>query len=444
MKARYKTLVDAYAQAIRSGKLMAGSRLPTHRQLAAEHHISLATATRVYAELEAMGLVSGETGRGTFVREIALAVGHGIDQQAIAADVLDLNFNYPSLPGQGDRLREGLRQLANVGDIESHLRYQPHAGRLGDRDIIAHHLSAQGLATRAENVLIVNGAQHGLAVSVMGLLHPGDVVAVDALTYPGFKALAALYQLELLAIPVGDEGPDLDVLARLCQIRHVRAVYTMPTLHNPLGWVLSASQRRRLASIARQYDLLVIEDAAYAYLAARAPSPVASYAPERTVYVSGFSKDVATGIRVGMVVCPDAWRPALERAIRATTWNTPSVMSALVCQWIVDGTVSKLATQKRCDARLRQRLARDILGPLPIISHPDSWFLWLPLADESRADRVAKILMDQHISVSTAEPFCVTPNVPQAIRVALGSVSMEQLSVALAAVRAVIEYEQSR
>ena len=442
MKARYKTLVDAYALAIRSGKLVAGSRLPTHRRLAAEHHISLATATRVYAELEAMGLVSGETGRGTFVREIALAMGHGIDQQAIAADVLDLNFNYPSLPGQGDRLREGLRQLANVGDIESHLRYQPHAGRIGEREIIAHHLNTHGLTARAENVLIVNGAQHGLAVAVMGLLRPGDVVAVDALTYPGFKALAALYQLELLAIPVGDDGPDLNVLARLCRMRHLRAVYTMPTLHNPLGWVLNA--RQRLASIARQHDLLVIEDAAYAYLVTRMPSPVASYAPERTVYVSGFSKDVATGIRVGMVVCPEAWRPALERAIRATTWNTPSLMSALVCQWIVDGTVSQLAKQKRRDARQRQLLAREVLGPLPCISHPDSWFLWLPLAEESRADRVAKQLMDKQILVSTAEPFCVTTHVPQAIRVALGSVSMAQLRVALAAVREAIEYEQSR
>ncbi|MFV0265401.1 MAG: PLP-dependent aminotransferase family protein [Kluyvera sp.] len=444
MKARYKTLVDGYAKAIRCGQLKAGSRLPTHRRLAAEHHISLATATRVYTELEAMGLVSGETGRGTFVREIALAAGHGIDQQAIAADVLDLNFNYPSLPGQGDRLRDGLRQLANVGDIESHLRYQPHAGRAGDREIIARHLSAQGLVARAENVLIVNGAQHGLAVAVMGLLRPGDVVAVDALTYPGFKALAALYQLELLAIPATGQGPDLEALARLCQTRHLRAVYSMPTLHNPLGWVLNTRQRQRLASIARQYDLLIVEDAAYAYLAARAPSPLACYAPERTVYVSGFSKDVATGIRVGMVVCPDAWRPALERAIRATTWNTPSVMSALVCQWIVDGTVAQLAAQKRRDARQRQRLAREILGPIPCISHPDSWFLWLPLAEESRADRVAKRLMDKQISVSTAEPFCVTPNVPQAIRVALGSVPVAQLSDALATVREAIEYEQSR
>lgn len=103
MKARYKAVVDRYAQAIQSGQLPAGTRLPTHRTLAADEGISLATATRVYHELEAMGLVSGETGRGTFVRDIALPPGHGVDQQAVAADVVDLNFNYPSLPTQGMR-----------------------------------------------------------------------------------------------------------------------------------------------------------------------------------------------------------------------------------------------------------------------------------------------------------------------------------------------------
>ncbi|MBC7177250.1 MAG: aminotransferase class I/II-fold pyridoxal phosphate-dependent enzyme, partial [Klebsiella pneumoniae] len=209
MKARYKAVVDRYAQAIRSGQLPAGSRLPTHRTLAAGERISLATATRVYRELEEMGLVSGETGRGTFVRDLSLPPGHGVDQQVVAADVVDLNFNYPSLPEQGDALREALRQLAMAGDIDSHLRYQPHAGRLAERDIIARHLTCQHFAPDAENVLIVNGAQHGLAVTVMGLLRPGDVVAVDALTYSGFKVLAALYHLELAAIPCRPEGPDL-------------------------------------------------------------------------------------------------------------------------------------------------------------------------------------------------------------------------------------------
>ncbi|WP_374014293.1 PLP-dependent aminotransferase family protein [Klebsiella quasipneumoniae] len=444
MKARYKAVVDRYAQAIRSGQLPAGTRLSTHRTLAAEERLSLATATRVYRELEEMGLVSGETGRGTFVRDLSLPPGHGVDQQVVAADVVDLNFNYPSLPAQGDALREALRQLAMAGDIDSHLRYQPHAGRLAEREIIARHLTCRHFAPDAENVLIVNGAQHGLAVTVMGLLRPGDVVAVDALTYSGFKVLAALYHLELAAIPCRAEGPDLQALHTLCQQRRVRAVYTMPTLHNPLGWVLNAGQRQALADLARQHDLLIIEDAAYARLVSRPPPPVVSYAPERTVYVTGFSKNIATGLRVGVVISPPRYRPEIERAIRATTWNTPTLISSLICAWIEDGTVARFETQKRQDARQRQQVAREVLCGLPVVSHPDSYFVWLPLGEESRADRLANALMERRISVSTAEPFCVSATIPQALRIALGSVPFDSLRPALLNVRDAVEYEQSR
>ncbi|HBR1705856.1 PLP-dependent aminotransferase family protein [Klebsiella pneumoniae] len=444
MKARYKAVVDRYAQAIRSGQLPAGSRLPTHRTLAAGERLSLATATRVYRELEEMGLVSGETGRGTFVRDLSLPPGHGVDQQVVAADVVDLNFNYPSLPDQGDALREALRQLAMAGDIDSHLRYQPHAGRLAERDIIARHLTCQHFAPDAENVLIVNGAQHGLAVTVMGLLRPGDVVAVDALTYSGFKVLAALYHLELAAIPCRPEGPDLQALHTLCQQRRVRAVYTMPTLHNPLGWVLNTGQRQALADLARQHDLLIIEDAAYARLVSHPPPPVVSYAPERTVYVTGFSKNIATGLRVGVVISPPRYRPEIERAIRATTWNTPTLISSLICAWIEDGTVARFETQKRQDARQRQQVAREVLCGLPVVSHPDSYFVWLPLGEESRADRLANALMERRISVSTAEPFCVSTTIPQALRIALGSVPFDSLRPALLSVRDAVEYEQYR
>ena len=396
------------------------------------------------SQLEEMGLVSGETGRGTFVRDLSLPPGHGVDQQVVAADVVDLNFNYPSLPEQGDALREALRQLAMAGDIDSHLRYQPHAGRLAERDIIARHLTCQHFAPDAENVLIVNGAQHGLAVTVMGLLRPGDVVAVDALTYSGFKALAALYHLELAAIPCRPEGPDLQALHTLCQQRRVRAVYTMPTLHNPLGWVLNTGQRQALADLARQHDLLIIEDAAYARLVSHPPPPVVSYAPERTVYVTGFSKNIATGLRVGVVISPPRYRPEIERAIRATTWNTPTLISSLICAWIEDGTVARFETQKRQDARQRQQVAREVLCGLPVVSHPDSYFVWLPLGEESRADRLANALMERRISVSTAEPFCVSATIPQALRIALGSVPFDSLRPALLSVRDAVEYEQYR
>ncbi len=437
-RARYKQLVDALAADIRTGLLAPGTRLPTHRELAAREGLALVTASRVYAELEAMGLVSGETGRGTFVRETALPPGQGVDQPATAPGTLDLNFNYPALPGQAELLRGALRQLATTGDLEALLRYQPHAGRSHERAAVARYLARHGLAVEGERVLMVSGAQHGLATTVMALLKPGDVVAVDALTYPGFKVVAEAHGLELLAIPLSEQGPDLEALERLCQRRRVRAVYAMPTLHNPMGWVLDLAWRQRLVAIARAHGLLIIEDAAYAFLAQHAPAPLAALAPELTVYVSGFSKNVATGLRVGYVVAPPPWVPLLERAIRASTWNTPGVMTAMVCAWIEDGTVARLEQEKREDAQARQILAREALAGLANVSHPNAYFLWLPLPEEVRADQVAMALLREKVSVSTAEPFVSAGPVPHAIRLALGSLDMADLGVALARVRQVI------
>ena len=438
-EARYKTLVDALAAQIREGRLAPGTRLPTHRKLAASEGLALVTATRVYSELEAMGLVSGETGRGTFVREALLPRSLGIDQELAAAGMVDLNFNYPSLPGQAALLRSALRQLAASGDLDALLRYQPHAGRPHERASVARHLASRGLKLSADQVAIVSGAQHGLATTATALLNPGDVVAVDALTYPGFKVVAEANRLELAAIPAAGQGPDLDALEALCKRRRVRAVYAMPTLHNPLGWVMGASRRRQLVAIARRHGLLIIEDAAYAFLAPDPPDPLAALAPEATVYVSGLSKSVATGLRFGFVAAPAAWMPKIERAIRATTWNTPAVMTAIACAWLDEGIVGRLEAQKRQDAMTRQSIAAEVLTGLRTVRHPASYFVWLPLAEELRADKVAMALKAERISVSTAEPFATGAQVPHALRLALGSVELDALRDALEKVKRVID-----
>lgn len=435
---RYKGLVDSFAAEIRAGRLSPGTRLPTHRKLAAKHGLALVTASRVYAELEAMGLVSGETGRGTFVRETALSPNLGIDQQATATDMVDLNFNYPSLPGQAELLRAGLRQLASAGDLDALLRYQPHGGRQHERAAVARHLASRGLQVDAEQLVLVSGAQHGLAVTVQALFKPGDVVALDALSYPGFKVAAEAHGLELVPIAMLEHGPDLQALQQLCQSRRVKAVYAMPTMHNPLGLVMSLAWRQELVAIARQHGLLIIEDAAYAFLADQPPAPLAALAPELTVYVSGFSKSVSTGLRVGFVVAPMPLVAKLERAIRATTWNTPALMTALVCNWLEDGTVNRLEQEKRQDAMTRQALAGEIFAGDNYISHPASYFIWLPLPAEVRADQIAMALEREHISVSTAGPFASTEQVPHAIRLALGSVELDVLKQALEQVKAVI------
>ncbi len=82
---------------------------------------------------------------------------------------------------------------------------------------------------------------------------------------------------------------------------------------------------------------------------------------------------------MGVVISPPRYRPEIERAIRATTWNTPTLISSLICAWIEDGTVARFETQKRQDARQRQQVVREVLCGLPVVSHPDSYFVWLPL-----------------------------------------------------------------
>ncbi|CAM5363023.1 PLP-dependent aminotransferase family protein OS=Streptomyces tendae OX=1932 GN=F3L20_09915 PE=3 SV=1 [Streptomyces tendae] len=434
---RYKRLVDALAADIRTGRLAPGARLPTHRALAAREGIAVVTATRVYAELDAMGLVSREQGRGTFVRDIAVPAGHGIDQQAVATDAVDLSFNSPSLPGQADLLRQALREVATSGDLDSLLRYQPHRGRPQDRASVARHLRRRGITADADRILIANGAQHGLAITLMAMLGVGDVVAVDALTYPGFKVLAHAFHLDLEPIPTTAGGPDLDALERLCATRPVRAVYTMPTLQNPLGWVMPATDRARLIRIARQHGALIIEDASYAYLVEDPPPPLAATAPDITVYVSGLSKSIATGLRVGFVLAPPSAVPRLERAVRATTWNTPALTTAIACRWLDDGTADHLEARKRDDAGARQAVARQELAGLPLIGHPSSYFTWLPLPDDARADRLTATLARQRISVTTAEPFTTSAHTPQAIRLALGSTGLDSLRSTLRTVRRV-------
>jgi DNA-binding transcriptional MocR family regulator len=244
---------------------------------------------------------------------------------------------------------------------------------------------------------------------------------------------------------VTGHGPDLDALEQLCASRPVRAIYTMPTLHNPLGSVMSQPARARLAGIARRYGQLIIEDASYAYLAGNPPAPLARLAPDITVYVSGLSKSIATGLRVGYLAAPARLVPALERAIRATTWNTPALTVAIACRWLDDGTVDQFEAGKRDDARARQAIARDALAGLPMVSHPASYFTWLPLPEDARADRIAATLARHRISVSTAEPFTTTTtHTPQAIRLALGSACLDSLPSTLRTVARIISLDASQ
>ncbi|WP_131724997.1 aminotransferase class I/II-fold pyridoxal phosphate-dependent enzyme, partial [Mycobacteroides abscessus] len=100
-------------------------------------------------------------------------------------------------------------------------------------------------------------------------------------------------------------------------------------LHNPLGYILGASARERIAALAARHDFYIIEDATYAFLEPAAPPPVQTLTPERTFYIGSMSKNLASGLRIGYVVAPLTRRPALIRSLRATSWGASSIASAL-------------------------------------------------------------------------------------------------------------------
>jgi DNA-binding transcriptional MocR family regulator len=109
--------------------------------------------------------------------------------------------------------------------------------------------------------------------------------------------------------------------------------------------------------------------------------------------------------------------------------------TSIACRWIADGTVERLSALKREDATVRQGVARVELEGLEQVAHPSSYFTWLPLPADARADRLAATLAAQRISVSTAEPFATTRHTPQALRLALGSADLESLRSSLRIVR---------
>ncbi|WP_435659995.1 PLP-dependent aminotransferase family protein [Leisingera caerulea] len=433
-KARYTQLADLLSKAIREGKLAPGSRLPTHRAFAEASGVALATATRVYKELEHRGLVTGEAGRGTFVRDPGLPMTLGVHQSA-AEGVTDLVFNMPGEAADAAMLRAGLRRLAAAGDLEAMLRYQPHGGRMHERRIIAGHLSPLHGPICPEQLLVTSGSQHGLAATCLGLFNHGDAIAADTLTYPGFKSAAALRGLELVPVSAPQGIMDPEDLDRQCRQRKIRAVYLMPTVHSPLGAVMDEPARRRLLAVAERHSLLIIEDAAYAFLEPDPPPSFLALAPDRTVYTGGFSKNLATGLRLGYLIAPPPQTAPLLEVIRATTWNAPALISALVTGWIEDGTLSRSEENRRRDGAERQAICRSVFADLPIISHPNAGFAWLPLGKGVRAQPVVTRLKQQAISVSGAEPFATTAAAPQALRLAFGGVPKAELEGILQTVR---------
>lgn len=418
----YQRIVDALAADIANGRLRRGQQLPTHRALAHALGIDLTTVTRAYTEARQRGLTEARVGQGTFVAESRL--------QAHAAGgfrlQFDLSMNLPPQPIDADvegRITRGIAALQQETGIAPYLNYREPGGSEDERSAAAAWLRTRIPDAQGERLVICAGTQTALMSVLLALTSPGDVVLTDPLTYPGMKAAAAHTGLRLVGVPTDEFGMIPTALKAACRHNAPKAVYLIPTIHNPTTATMPRSRREEIADIIRANDLLLLEDDAYGTLAPDAV-PLAALIPERTWYMATLSKCIAPGLRVSFLLTPD--RAAAARAgdaLRATVQMPVSLMVALVARWLRDGSADAMIRAIRDEAAARQRIAVQALAGLPFAAHPKGHHIWVPLPRRWSRAEFAAHLQRQGLAVVTSEAFSVDEAPPHAIRVSLGAAS---------------------
>lgn len=433
---KYLALADALADAVRDGTLLPGERLPTHRDLADALHVTVGTITRAYAEAQRRGLVTGTVGRGTFVAR-AVAVDPSMSAgRPFAPGTVELGLVTPP-PPEPD-LAEALRRLARRPDLDRLMHYHVQPGLPHHRAAGAAWAGRCGLDARPSDVLVCAGAQHALTVALLGLLRPGQRIACDALTYPGLKTLARQLGLLLTAVSGDAQGMSPEALDTACRRDEIAALYLMPGVSNPTARHMPPERRAALAETARRRGLAIIEDDVYALTRAGAPvPPVASLAPERTVFVAGLSKVLSAGLRISYLVAPEDWKRPLAEALFNTVWMAPPLMAELAAMWIEDGTADRVRALRLAESARRNALARELLSPFVHQGHETAYFRWLELPSGWTGPAFEAAARQAGVNVFAAEKFAVGHDpVPAAARIALSApMDMDDLGKGLGILR---------
>ncbi len=198
------------------------------------------------------------------------------------------------------------------------LQYGPTDGLQGAKECILEVMAAEGIRADADDMIVTAGGQQVIDLVARALVDPGDVVIAEAPTYPGAVPVFSSYQADVVQIEMDSDGMRVDVmeetLDRLERAgRRPKFIYTIPTFQNPAGVTMSLPRRRRLVEVARQRELLVLEDNPYGLLRYEGtPNPTLRELDGGlyVMYLGTFSKILSPGIRLGWVLAPP---PVLEK-----------------------------------------------------------------------------------------------------------------------------------
>ncbi|MEU2132324.1 PLP-dependent aminotransferase family protein [Streptomyces sp. NPDC018352] len=356
---RGRALQSALREAVRSGRLVPGTRLPSSRALAADLRVSRGLVTEAYEQLTAEGYLRSGRGAGTWVGEGVRAPVPGARDLAPRAEDVSVDFR----PGTPDlslfpRSAWAAAHRSVLGRLpHGALGYPDPRGLPGLRDALAALLSRRrGVVADPERLVVCSGVAqattllgfvlHGRGVRTVGVEDPGS---------PEHSALFASAGITTVGLPLDDEGLATAPLVR----SGVRAVVTTPAHQFPTGIAYSAARRGRLLDWARATDGLIVEDdydGDFRY--DRAPvGALQGLDPEHVAYTGSVSKSLAPGLRLGWLLAPAAMTDEIVARKRTMDLGNPAVDQAVLADFITRGGYDRQL--RRCQRAYRER--RDTL-----------------------------------------------------------------------------------
>jgi DNA-binding transcriptional MocR family regulator len=356
---RYAQLCDAIAALLLDGRVAAGTRLPSERDLAQAVSVSRTTVTATYDELERLGYLERRRGSGSYLRLPIHATFGGPGSRIAIRDsgpeILDLSV--ACLPAPTGVVEAATMRAAElIGGYTHSDGYYPY-GIPALRELVAATYNERGVPTSADNILISNGAQHAIDIVIRALTLPGDRILIELPTYPG--AIEAINTRGATAVPVplaANDGWETEWFTAAIAQHNPRLLYLIPDYHNPTGLLMPHRTREAIVGAARRSGARIIVDESFVDLDLReddsSPTTAMASLHSSVISIGSLSKRVWGGLRTGWI------RADADTVQRLAMTRARSDMSGPIIQQLVSvalfDQIDEIAASRRTDLR-RQR-----------------------------------------------------------------------------------------
>ena len=376
-------------------------------------------------------------------------------QAIVKADVINFGIGQPGfdiLPT--DIMRQAAEHRLTQPDAAGYLNYGYEQGDGFLRELLAEFLTAEyGMAVSAETLLITSGASHAIDIVCNYFTQPGDVIFVEEPTFFLILNLFRDYGLEVVPIPVNENGIDMDVLEEKLGEYRPKFLYTIPTFQNPTGVSVSAKNREKIVALSQQHDFLIVADEVYQLLgySAEPPPSFATHLDSDQVFsIGSFSKILGPGLRMGWIQTSAKIMPQLlNKGLLASGggnnhFTSGIVRSVLENGWQVDylNRLRKLYTQRV--AYLDQELRKHLPSSVTFQKPDGGYFFWLKLPENIDGEKLLKVAANHQVGFQPGVRFSSRNTQSNQIRLSFAfynEAELQQGATRLAA--AIAEYQKA-